>query len=83
VAGLVPASRKVHDSITKRKPVLVLDPFGPPSWEIRRVAERLLAHQLPGKRLVTQSMASAEADEPDEQQEPSSGALAAISGDER
>jgi flagellar biosynthesis protein FlhG len=86
VAGLVPASRRVHDSITKRKPVLVLDPYGPPSWEIRRVADRLLAQQLPGKRLVTQSVSSAEADEadePDAPQEPSSGAQAAITGDER
>jgi flagellar biosynthesis protein FlhG len=59
VAGLVPASRRVHDSITKRKPILTLDPYGPASWEIRRVAERLLAQPLPAKRLVTQSLAAA------------------------
>ena len=34
VAGLVPASRRVHDSITRRKPILLLDPYGPASWEI-------------------------------------------------
>jgi len=58
VAGLVPASRKVHDSITKRRPILSLDPYGPASWEIRRVAERLLAQPLPAKRLVTQAVAA-------------------------
>jgi flagellar biosynthesis protein FlhG len=64
VAGLVPASRRVHDSITRRKPILVLDPYGPASWEIRRVAERLLAQPLPAKRLVTQTLASGDGDEP-------------------
>jgi flagellar biosynthesis protein FlhG len=57
VAGLVPASKRVHDSITRRKPVLALDPYGPASWEIRRVAERLMAHPLPDQRLVMQHIA--------------------------
>jgi flagellar biosynthesis protein FlhG len=65
VAGLVPASRRVHDSITKRKPILTLDPFGPASWEIRRVAERLLAQPLPAKRLVTQTVPTSEVEERD------------------
>jgi len=47
VAGLVPANRVVHDSITRRTPLLVLDPQGPASREIRRVADRLLARPLP------------------------------------
>lgn len=64
VAGLVPASRRVHDSITRRKPILLLDPYGPASWEIRRVAERLLAQPLPAKRLVMQTTAGVEPDEP-------------------
>jgi flagellar biosynthesis protein FlhG len=64
VAGLVPASRRVHDSITRRKPILLLDPYGPASWEIRRVAERLLAQPLPAKRLVTQTVSAVEPDEP-------------------
>ncbi len=63
VAGLVPASRRVHDSITRRKPILLLDPYGPASWEIRRVAERLLAQPLPAKRLVTQAIGAGDADE--------------------
>jgi len=46
VAGLVPASRAVHDSITRRTPLLVLDPNAPASREIRRVAERFLAQPL-------------------------------------
>lgn len=74
VAGLVPASRRVHDSITKRKPILTLDPYGPASWEIRRVAERLLAQPLPAKRLVTQSLATSEAEEPAAVDEPATGA---------
>jgi flagellar biosynthesis protein FlhG len=64
VAGLIPASRRVHDSITRRTPVLVLDPYGPASWEIRRVADRLLAQPLPEKRLVTQTVPSIPAPEP-------------------
>lgn len=56
VAGLIPASKRVHDSITRRKPVLALDPYGPASWEIRRVAERLLAQELPDQRLVMQTI---------------------------
>ncbi len=64
VAGLVPASRRVHDSITRRKPILLLDPYGPASWEIRRVAERLLAQPLPAKRLVMQTLAAVEPEEP-------------------
>jgi flagellar biosynthesis protein FlhG len=53
VVGLLQASRRVHDSITRRIPVLKLDPYGPASWELRRIAERLLAQPLPAKRLVT------------------------------
>jgi len=60
VAGLIPASRKVHDSITRRKPVVVLDPHGPASREIRRVAESLLAQPLPAKRLVSQTVVESE-----------------------
>jgi hypothetical protein len=64
VAGLVPASRRVHDSITRRKPILLLDPYGPASWEIRRAAERLLAQPLPAKRLVMHTVAALEPEEP-------------------
>lgn len=56
VVGLLQASRRMHDSITRRTPVLKLDPYGPASWELRRIAERLLAQPLPAKRLVTQSL---------------------------
>jgi flagellar biosynthesis protein FlhG len=57
VAGLVAATRQVHDSITRRKPLLSLDPYGPASLEIRRVAERLMTQALPDNRLVTQNLA--------------------------
>ncbi|HTE54125.1 MAG TPA: P-loop NTPase [Kofleriaceae bacterium] len=55
VAGLVPASRRIHDSITRRRPVLLLDPHCPASAEIRRVAERLLAQALPDQRRAPDS----------------------------
>lgn len=56
VVGLLQASRRVHASITQRIPILKLEPKGPASGEIRRMAERLLAQPLPEKRLVSQSL---------------------------
>jgi flagellar biosynthesis protein FlhG len=51
VIGLVPATRRVHDSITQRRPILLSDPHGPATSEIRRVADRLLSQPLPAARL--------------------------------
>jgi flagellar biosynthesis protein FlhG len=63
VAGLIPASRRVHDSITQRTPILTLDPYCAASWEIRRVAVRLLSQRVPDRRLVSRTRAHSLAEE--------------------
>lgn len=50
VVGLVPASRRVHESVTLRVPILELEPTSGPAREIQRVAARLLAQPLADER---------------------------------
>ena len=57
VAGLVPSSRRIHESITQRRPVILIDPNCAASAELRRVAGRLLDQPLPDRRLVSERLA--------------------------